>query len=182
MGDAGLESWTDGLTARERVREIATTLTEPRSVEWVREQAQISSWQTAKDELEMLVEFGQVHAIEGDDGNTKYAPNYQLRYFNEVTELINEHSRAELREEIATIQEQIDAWKTEFDVETRDDLESTLTDDGLSSEEVRERNEVLREWERYEDNKRLLKHALELYDDARSLYPGQRDSAVSLSQ
>lgn len=182
MTDAGLESWSDGLTARERVREIATSLTEPRSVEWVREQAQISSWQTAKDELEMLVEFGQVHAIEGDDGNTKYAPNYQLRYFNEVTELINEHTRAELREEIATIQEQIDAWKTEFDVETRDDLESTLTDDDLSSGDVRERNEVLREWERYEDNKRLLKHALELYDDARSLYPGRNDSAVSLSQ
>ncbi|MFB6362088.1 MAG: hypothetical protein ABEH59_12315 [Halobacteriales archaeon] len=182
MSDPGLNSWTDGLTARERVREIATTLTEPQSVEWVREKAQISSWQTAKDELEMLVEFGQVHAIEGDDGHTKFAPNYQLRYFHEVTELINEHTRAELREEIATIQEQIDAWKTEYGVESREDLEATLTDDRLSSAEVRERNEVLREWERSENNKRLLSHALELYDDARSLYPGGNDSAVKLSQ
>jgi len=185
MTDGGLNSWTDGLSARERVREIATTLTQPRSVEWVREEAQISSWQTAKDELEMLVEFGQVHAIEGDDGHTKYAPNYQLRYFNEVTELINEHTRDELREEIATIQEEIDEWKGEFDVESRDDLESTLTDDDRSSEEVRERNTVLRQWERYEDNKRLIKHALELYDDARTLYPGESDSSnssVPLSQ
>ena len=179
MTDRGLDSWTDGLSARERVREIGMTLTQSRSVEWVREQAQISSWQTAKDELEMLAEFGQVHAIEGDDGNTKYAPNYQLRYFNEVTELINTHTRDELREEIATIQETIDEWKTEFDVESRDDLESTLTDDDLSSEDVRKRNTVLRQWERYEDNKRLLKHALELYDDARSLYPGRTDSSNS---
>ena len=179
MTDRGLDSWTDGLSARERVREIATMLTQPRSVEWVREEAQISSWQTAKDELEMLVEFGQVHAIKGDDGNTKYAPNYQLRYFNEVTELINNHTRDELREEIATIQEQIDEWKTEFDVESRDDLESTLTHDDITSGDVRERNTVLRDWERYEDNKRLLKHALELYDDARSLYPGQNDSSNS---
>ncbi len=185
MTDPGLESWTDGLSSRERVREIATTLTRPRSVEWVREQAQISSWQTAKDELEMLVEFGQIHDIEGDDGNTKYAPNYQLRYFNEVTELINNHSREELREEIATIQAEIDEWKTEFDIESRDDLESTLTDDDLTSEAIQERNRVLRQWETYEDNKRLLKHALELYDDARSLYPGQDgppNSSMPLSQ
>lgn len=179
MTDRGLDSWTEGLSARERVREIATTLTQPRSVEWVREESQISSWQTAKDELEMLSEFGQIHAIEGDDGNTKYAPNYQLRYFNEVTELINNHTRDELREEIATIQETLDTWKTEFDIESRDDLESTLTDDNLSSEDIRERNTVLREWERYEDNQRLLKHALHLYDDARSLYPGQNDSSDS---
>lgn len=179
MTDRGLESWTDDLSTRERVREIATTLTRPRSVEWVREEARVSSWQTAKDELEMLVEFGQVHAVEGDDGNTKYAPNYQLRYFNEVTELINDHTRDELREEIATIQAEIDEWKTEFAVESRDELESTLTDDDLTSEAIRERNRVLRQWERYEDNKRLLKHALELYDDARSLYPGRNDSSDS---
>ena len=179
MTDRGLESWTDGLSARERVREIATTLTQPRSVEWVRTQAQISSWQTAKDELEMLVEFNQLHDVEGDDGNTKYAPNYQLRYFNEVTELINAYTRDELRQEIASIQSEIDEWKTEFDVESRDELESTLTDEDLTTEAIQERNRVLRQWETYVDNKRLLKHALELYDDARSLYPGQPDPSNS---
>jgi hypothetical protein len=179
MTVSGLGSWTDGLSSRERVREIATTLTEPRSVEWVREQADVSSWQTAKDELEMLVEFGQVQDIEGDDGNTKYAPNYQLRYFNEVTDLINTHTRAELREEIASIQSDIDEWKREFNVESRDELEATLTEADLNSEAIRNRNRVLRQWERYEDNKRLLKHALELYEDARELYPGQNGSSNS---
>lgn len=181
----GLESWSDELSARERVRKIATTLTQPRSVEWVREEAHVSSWETAKNELEMLVEFSQIHAVEGDDGHTKYAPNYQLRYFNEITDLINEHTRDELREEIATIQAEIDDWKTEFAIESRTELESTLTDDDLTSDAIRNRNRVLRQWERYEDNKRLLKHALELYDDARSLYPEQNDGShlsVSLSQ
>jgi len=185
MTERGLDSWSDGLSTRERVRAIATTLTRPRSVEWVRKEAGVSSWQTAKDELEMLVEFGQVHAIEGDDGNTKYAPNYQLRYFNEITELINDHTREELREEVASIQAKIDEWKTEFDVDSRDALESTLTDADLASEEIRRRNTVLRRWERSEDNKRLLRHALELYDDARSLYPGDTgssNSSASLSQ
>jgi hypothetical protein len=62
----------------------------------------VSSWQTAKDELEMPAEFGQVQIVDGDDGNPKYAPNYQQRYFTELTELINEHTREELREEVAT--------------------------------------------------------------------------------
>ena len=177
MTDEGFESWVSGLSARERVREIALTLTEPRSVDWVRKEAKISSWQTAKEELEMLVEFGQVHAIEGDDGNVKYAPNYQLRYFSEVTELINTHTRDELREEIAIIQETIDQWKTEFGVESHDELESTISEDGLTSEAIRDRNAVLRQWEQHEDNKRLLKHALELYDDARSLFPETNSSS-----
>lgn len=177
MSDSGLDSWGEDLTARERVREIATTLTQPRSVEWVREQAQVSGWQTAKDELEMLVEFGQLHAIEGDDGNRKYAPNYQRRYFQELTELINSHTRDELREEIATIQDTIDAWRDEYDVDSRDALEATLTEAELGGEPIRERNRVLREWERRVDDQRLLKHALELYDDARSLHPGQDDSS-----
>lgn len=179
MTDPPLTPWTDALTARERVREIATTLTQPRSVEWVREQAHVSSWQTAKDELEMLTEFGQVQTVEGDDGNTRYAPNYQQRYFTEVTELINDHTREELREEIATIQEKIEDWQTDFDVTARDALEATLTDDDLSSDAIRERNRVLRHWERAEDNKRLLKHALELYDDARELHPSHDDSSNS---
>ncbi|MFB6283653.1 MAG: hypothetical protein ABEK59_06930 [Halobacteria archaeon] len=185
MTEKGMDSWIRGLSARERVRKIATTLAQPRSVEWVKTEAQISSWQTAKDELEMLVDFNQLHAVEGDDGNTKYAPNYQLRYFNEVTELINNHSQNELREEIAGIQERMDEWKDEYDVETRKDLESTLTDDKLSSEDIEIRNRCLRRWKRYEDNKRLLKHALELYEDARNMYPGQNDpsnSSISLSQ
>jgi NTP pyrophosphatase (non-canonical NTP hydrolase) len=179
MTDRGLGSWTDDLSARERVREIATTLTEPQSVEWVREEARVSAWQTAKDELEMLVEFGQLQAVEGDDGNTKYAPNYQLRYVSEVTELINTHTREELREEIADIQAEIDEWKTEYEVGSRDELESTLTDDDLDSTEIRDRNRALRQWERYEDNKRLLKHALELYEDAQELHPGRNDSSNS---
>jgi hypothetical protein len=73
----------------------------------------------------------------------------------------------------------IDEWKTKFDIESQDDLESTLTDDGLSSESAHDRNTILGRWEQYEDNKRLLKHALELYDDVGSLDPGQDRSSDS---
>ena len=72
-----------------------------------------------------------------------------------------------------------------FGVESRTDLESTLTADDLDNEEIRTRNRSLRNWERSEDNKRLLRHAPELYDDTRSLYPnrdGVSGASVPLSQ
>lgn len=106
--------------------------------------------------------------------------NYQLRYVDELTELITDNTREELRVGIAAIQEEIDEWKAEFDVESQDELESTLTDD-LSSEAVREHNRMLCQRDRYEGNKRLPEHVLELYDDARSLYPGRDNSSVPLS-
>ena len=183
MSDDGLPSWDENLTARERVREIATTLTQPRSVEWVREQAGISAWQTAKDELEMLAEFGQIQAVQGDHGHTKYAPDYQQRYFDELAALINDHTREELRERIATIQERIDGWKAEYGVDSREDLEASLGEDTHDAATIRERNQVLRRWERAADNQRLLRQALQLYDDARSLHGSQAaDASVSVPE
>lgn len=179
MSETGLPAWDEDLTARERVREIATTLTEPRSVEWVREQAGVSAWQTAKDELEMLAEFGQVQTIDGDDGHIKYAPNYQQRYFEELAALINDHTRAELREEIATIQERIDDWKAEFGVSEQQELEASLVDE-QDAETIHKRNRVLRRWERAAGNQRLLRQALQLYDDARSVHPDQLGDAAQL--
>jgi len=169
MTGRGIESWTCGLSARERVQEIATALTQPRSVEWIRAQARVSSSQLVTEELERLDEFGWVHTVESDAGTTTYAPNYQRRYLEEVVKLIDSHTREELRDEIEAIEATIEAWKSEFDVESRDALESTLTDSDLTSVYSRDRNKVLRVWERSEADKRLVTHALNLYDDARSL-------------
>ncbi|MEZ3115764.1 hypothetical protein RYH80_07515 [Halobaculum sp. MBLA0147] len=184
-GERGFASWTADTTARERIRAVATTLSEPRSVEWIRDQADVGSWETVADELSTLAEFGRVATVEGDDGHTKYAPNYQRRYFDELAALINDHTRRELRDQVAEIQSQVDEWRTEFDVESREELESTLTDAAQSGEETRRRNAVLRRWERLADDRRLLRHALELYDDARSLHPDaseQTDVPERLSQ
>ena len=163
--DEGIEPWTEDTTTRERIREIATTLTQPRSVNWVKEQAHVSSWETTKDELETLAEFGQVRKVEDENGNVLYAPDYRRRYVDEVLELMEEQTKDELREGIHEIQERIDGWKEEYGVDSREELESSLSD--LSdADEVHERNEVLRRWEKAEADKRLLNHALRLYDDA----------------
>jgi len=168
-----MDSWTDDLSARERVRTVATTLSQPRSVNWIRKEADVS-WATAKDELDRLVDHHRLRRVPSDaDGESaedpRYVPDFKTQYLSRIRELTDDHSRAELREEVAAIQDEIDAWVDEFGVETRGELEASLTGADLSGDEVRRRNRVLRRWERNEESRTLLRHALSLYDDLADL-------------
>lgn len=166
VGGIRMDSWTEGLTTRERIRKIALTLTHPRSVNWIKREADVASWDTTKDELERLVEAGQIKRIDDKEQDTyQYGPNYRRRYLDQIEELTVEHSKEDLRDELAAIQDQIEAWKETYGVADRDELEASLTGDELSSEELRERNKVIRRWEQSESTKRLIDHALSLYDD-----------------
>jgi hypothetical protein len=161
---AGISTWTEGLKARERIQKIGTSLTQPRSVNWIKEQSQVSSWETTKDELERLAEFGQIRAVEKDGGDVMYAPNYERRYIEHLLELIGSYDREELRQEMAEIQERIDGWKDEYGVDSKEELERSLLED-MDSDEIQERNRVLRRWERAKSNKKLLSQSLILYED-----------------
>lgn len=167
-----MKSWTEGLTSRERVRKIALTLTQERSVNWIKNEADVASWDTAKSELERLVEYDQIERIEDDSGDEtryRYGPNYRRRYLDRVEELATKHTKGELRDEIAEIQNQIETWKSRYDVESLDDLEDSLTGEDLSSDDIRERNDAIRRWERSIETMRLVDHALSLYDDLESV-------------
>lgn len=178
-----MDSWTDELGARERVRTIATTLSRPRSVNWVRKEADVS-WETARSELDALVERDQLRHVypDGDDSEDAaplYALDYKTQYLGRIRELTDDNSRAELREEIAAIQDEIDAWKDEYGVESRAELEATLAEDDLTGEAVRERSRVVRRWRRNEETKTLLGHALRLYDDLADLHADSHTSSTA---
>lgn len=167
-----MESWTEELSTRERVRKVALSLTRPRSVNWIRNEAEVASWDTTKDELERLVEYEQIKRIENDSGSStqyRYGPNYRRRYLDRVEELVADHTKEELRDEVAEIQVKIEAWQDTYDVDSLSELEESVTDTGLSSDEIHERNTVIRRWERSRETKRLIDHALSLYDDLESV-------------
>lgn len=163
-----MESWTEGLDTRERVRRIALSLTRPRSVNWIKNEADVASWETIKSELDRLVDYGQLVQHEDDDaGRTshRYGPNYRRRCLDRVEELASEHTKAELRSELAAVRADIETWQERFDVESVDDLETSLTDADLSSDQITERNRIIRRWERSLGTERLVEQALSLYDD-----------------
>lgn len=157
------DSWTDSMTARERVETIATTLSEPRTANWVAEQAEVQ-WDTAKKHLDDLAESGEL--LITDDG--KYVPDPTRAYFDHLRDLILTNDKEELRDELAAIADRIEEWKTTYDVSAPEDLEATLADD-RSPEEIRERRQALRRWENGLRSRETIRTALRLYDDVQSL-------------
>ncbi|AWB28731.1 DUF7342 family protein [Halococcoides cellulosivorans] len=159
----GVQSWAESMNARERIRSVAETLREPRSVNWISEQAD-AAWGTTSEELQALVEQGQLRRVE-DGETTRYRPDFTRLLFEEIRTLIEENTREELRNELAAITEEIEEWQATYDVETWEDLEQSLADGDLGSEELRERRDVIAFWRENEEDRRLIKHALELYSD-----------------
>jgi DNA-binding transcriptional ArsR family regulator len=166
-----VDAWTDSTTARERVETIATTLSEPRTVNRVAEQADVE-WDTAKRHLESLAESGILTLT--DDG--QYVPDPTRAYFDHLRDLILENERSELRAELEAIAERVDHWKQQYGVESPEELEATLAED-LPADEVSDRRRVLRRWEQSQRSRDLIRKALALYDDVRSLGDGASGSA-----
>ena len=159
----GVQSWGNSMSARERIRSVAETLQEPRSVNWISEQAD-AAWSTTSEELQTLAEQGQLRRIETGE-TTCYQPDYTRLLFEEIRTLITENTREELRNELATITEEIEEWQTTYNVETWEEVEQSLADGELTSSELRDRQDIIEFWRENEADRRLIKHALELYSD-----------------
>ena len=158
-----VESWTDQMTARERVETIATTLSEPRTANWIADQADVK-WDTAKKHLEDLAESGVLLVTEDDT----YTPDPTRAYFDHLRELILTSDREELRGELEAIADRIDDWKTNYGVGSTEELEATLADD-LPADEIRDRRQALRRWENSLRSRETIRTALQLYDDIQTL-------------
>lgn len=158
-----VEPWTDAMTARERVETIATTMSTPRTANWVAEQADVK-WDTAKRHLDDLVESGAL-LVTADD---RYVPDPTRAYFDRLRELILGNDREELRGELEAIADRIGEWRARYDVTSPEELEATLAED-LPPEEIRERRAALRRWETSRRSRETIRTALDLYDDVQSL-------------
>jgi hypothetical protein len=159
----GVQSWTGTISARERIRSVALTLSEPRSTNWISEQAE-TAWSTTNQELDDLVDRGQLRRVDADE-LMLYLPDYTRLLFDELRRLIEGHTREELQDELTNIAEKIEAWQATYNVETWKELEQSLADGSLSSTEIRERRDVVQDWQLIEEDRRFIKHALELYSD-----------------
>lgn len=176
----GVESWTESMTARERIRSVTETLQEPRSTNWISDQAD-AAWSTTNEELQNLVDQGRLRRVETSD-TTLYQPDYTQRLFDEIRTLVEENSREELRSELTAIAEEIEEWQARYNVDSWEELEQSLADGDVSSADLRERREILAFWQENEQDRTLIKHALELYSDvetAREQMTDATDRATS---
>lgn len=166
--------WTDDTSGRERVRQVAETLTEPTPVGEIAERAEVSR-ATAADELEQLASDDWVTETTVD-GRQAYDLNPIRLLFDEVTDLIEEHSREELEQRLADRKAEQEKVAASYDADSLAEFRDDLAAAELSAAELRERREAIETWEAINTDLGLVKHALQLYDDITELASPRTDS------
>jgi Mn-dependent DtxR family transcriptional regulator len=165
------------MSGRERVRHVVELLDEPTPVQEIADRADVSR-ATADDELQRLKSDDWVTETTVD-GTMAYDLNPVRMLFDEVTDLIEAHSRDELETQLTELTEEQEELATEYNVSSLDEFREQLTDENLSAEELRERRNVIATWEAINTELGLVKHALQLYDDVVELSsPGTGSSST----
>lgn len=167
MTEPNPDAWQDYTTGRERVRMVVEALDEPASITQIAEEADVA-WDTANTEVERLLAESLVREVT-NEGQTRYEPNPVQLLLSEILTLINEHDQAELESQLVEYQSRLESLQEEHGVETAEVFRRSLTDDDLSADEMREIRHITSTWESLETERRLVNHALELYDDVSSL-------------
>ena len=177
MTDSNPGSWTESMSGRERVRHVVELLDEPTPVQEIADRADVSR-ATADNELQRLKSDDWVTETTVD-GTMAYDLNPVRMLFDEVTDLIEAHSRDELETQLTELTEEQEELATEYNVSSLDEFREQLTDENLSAEELRERRNVIATWEAINTELGLVKHALQLYDDVVELSsPGTGSSST----
>lgn len=157
---SGASHWPDDWDGQQRVENVATTLREPQTAQWVADHADVST-PTARKYLDRLVEHGTLERQPGDTAQqaATYAPDPQARMLERVRDLA-QHSRETLTERKASLLADIDGWREEFDVESATALRVSV-DSSLDVDERRRRRQIAYEWEAREYRCSLLDVALQ---------------------
>ena len=179
MVESNPGSWTESTSGRERVRHVVELLDKPTPVQEIADQADVSR-ATADDELQRLESDDWVTETTVD-GTKAYDLNPVRMLFDEVTDLIEAHSRDKLESRLTELKEEQEELATEYDVSSLDEFRQQLAADEFSAEELRERRNVIATWEAINTELGLVKHALQLYDDVIELSSPRTDSPSTLS-
>jgi len=179
MADSNPGSWTESMSGRERVRHVVELLDEPTPVQEIADRADVSR-ATADDELRRLQSDDWVTQTTVE-GTKAYDLNPVRMLFDEVTDLIEGHSRDELESQLTELKVAQEALAAEYEVSSLDEFREQLADEELSAAELRERRNVIATWEAINTELGLVKHALQLYDDVVELSSPRTDSPSTLA-
>lgn len=167
------------MSGRERVRHVVELLEEPTPVQEIADRAGVSRT-TADDELQRLASDDWVTETT-IDGTKAYDLNPVRMLFDEVTDLIEAHSRDELESQLAELTKEQEQLATEFNVESLTEFREQFAAEEFSAEDLRERRNVIATWESLNTELGLVKHALQLYDDVVELSSPRTDSPSTLA-
>ena len=166
------------MSGRERIRYVVELLEEPTPVQEIADRANVSR-ATADDELQRLQSDDWVTETTVN-GTKAYDLNPVRMLFDEVTNLIEKHSRDELESQLTDLKQEQEELADEYAVQSLNEFREQFAADELSADELRERRNVIATWESINTEIGLVKHALQLYDDVVELSSPKTDSHSAL--
>lgn len=175
MDEPDLAAWTENATGRERVRMVVETLEAPATVADIADAANVA-WETADSELDRLVAEHVVREVDRD-GQRAYGPDPVRQFVDEVLELIESHTRDELEAQLVEYQDRLESLAVEYDAADVDEFRTRLTDEDRTAEQLREIRSVAETWDALETERRLVRQALNLYDDVARFARTAEDAA-----
>ncbi|ODR82712.1 transcriptional regulator [Haladaptatus sp. W1] len=163
MTDApGTDVWKENTSAFDRVRSIAVTLLQSRTADWIAEEALVAG-NTARDHLQRLVDMNVLQTVSGEQA-TLYQPDPLYTRMRALRDLLDDRDRDDLIQLRADLQEQIESWQHEYDVDSPDRLRE-LAAQVETSTKTREVRQVASDWEIVRYRLRLIEDAIEHYSD-----------------
>jgi predicted transcriptional regulator len=146
-------------TGEDRVRMVARQLSEPRTANWIAEEATWSHEPTTRV-LERLVDEG---VLRRDDSgtHTTYSPDHRQQAMQEAMRLRDsDRSVEDVTDRLAEMKAQIREWEDEFEVESPNQLRATLADAELTADEEARRRDIAREWDHLRRRLQIISFAI----------------------
>lgn len=157
----GIDAWVEQTTAFDRVRSVAGTVTRPRSVAWIADEAAVAE-NTARDHLDRLVELN-VLLKHDREGTATYAPDPLHTRIQSLRELLEQHDRDELIRLKAEMQERVAEWREEYAVDSPEELRD-LAAVSADAAETRDIRETASDWELVQYRLGIVEDAIENYE------------------
>jgi predicted ArsR family transcriptional regulator len=166
----GVDAWKEHTSAFDRVRSIASTLSQPRPASFIAAEAHVAE-NTARDHLDRLVDMN-VLLKEDHEGTAMYAPDPLHTRLQTLRDLLDTHDHDGLVRVKAELQEQIETWCDEYGVESPAQLRERAAETEAATA-TREIREAASDWE-------LVQYRLSIVEDAIENYATySRDSRAS---
>lgn len=159
----GSAAWKAQTKAIERVIDVAQTLEQPRTANWIAEQAAVAE-QTARDHLDLLTDLGVLTATTAHSV-TRYQPDAAYARFQTVSRCVEQHTKTDLLDTVEELREQTAAIETEYGVETPDELRALATDEETPIEDITDYRRAAAEWDSLRHRLSIYQEALERYDE-----------------
>ncbi|WP_050033998.1 DUF7342 family protein [Halorubrum halophilum] len=155
----GVSAWVDHTSALDRVRSIASTVSEPRPLQYIANEAQVSETTTS----EYLARLVDLHVLQktSREGEVVYSPDPLYTRLETIRELLTEHDQEELVKLRSALQSQLDDWREEYGVESPADLRTQAAESETAARARKIRKDA-QDWELVAYRLSLVEEAIEM--------------------